>query len=325
MAFNLDLKDKKILFELDKDSSLSLQKIAKKVGLSKEVVFHRINHLINEKVILKFHTVPASYRLGLTAYKIYLRLSNISKQEFDELVDYLIKNNDVFWIGTCKGRWDLIFGIWAKSIEDFFIVHDKILDKFSKYIQDKELSISRENLQYNRRWFYYDTLDPLEFNFGEKEEKVKLDEKDQKILQILTDNSRIKITDISEKIKLNPKVIAYRIREMEKKGIIKGYKTLLNSSIIGFCTCKAFIFFKNINEIRKKEFLDYCKKLPNSINIVITFAPWDLEIMFETKTYEEYFKIMDDVKEKFKDIIKLYDSILISSEPKQRFISHQHS
>ena len=129
----LDLKDKKILFELDKDSNASFSEIAKKVRLSKEVVFHRINRLVEKKIILKFHTVPASYRFGLTAYKVYLRLSDISKENWDTLVNYLIKNKKVFWIGTCKGRWDLIFGIWAKTIEDFFTIHDQILDKFNKY------------------------------------------------------------------------------------------------------------------------------------------------------------------------------------------------
>lgn len=320
MAIKLDLKDKKILFELDKNSRASLPEIAKKVRLSKEVVFHRINRLVDEEVILKFHTVPASYRFGITAYKIYLRLSNISKESFDEFIDYLIKNKEVFWIGTCKGRWDLMFGIWARTIEDFFMIHDKILDKFSKYIQDKELSISRENLQYNRRWFFYDTLDPVEFNFGEKEEKVELDGKDRQILDLLTDNSRMKLVDISGRLRLSPKVVAYRVKEMEKKGIIKGYKLLLNPSLMGFCTCKAFVYFKNINEEKKKEFIEHCKRLPNMINIVVTFAPWDLEMMFETKTYEEYFEIMDDVKERFKGIIKIYDSVLISSEPKQRFL-----
>ena len=320
MSQNINLKDKKILFELDKNSSASYSEIAKKVRLSKEVVFHRINKLVDEKIILKFHTVPASYRLGLTAYKVYLRLSDISKENLKTLVNYLIKNKKVFWIGTCKGRWDLIFGVWAKTIEEFFTIHDQILDKFSKYIQDKELSISRESFQYNRRWFYHDTLDPIEFNFGEKESKVQLDEKNQEILNILTDNSRTKLIEVSKKIKLNPKMVAYRIKRMKKEGIIKGYKVLLNPSLMGFSTCKAFVFFKNINEAKKKEFIEYCKRLPNTINIVITFAPWDLEIMFETKTYEDYFKIMDNVKEKFKDIIKIYDSVLISSEPKQKFL-----
>ena len=45
----LDLKDKKILFELDKNSRIPLSKLAKKIRLSKEVVFHRLNNLIKKE------------------------------------------------------------------------------------------------------------------------------------------------------------------------------------------------------------------------------------------------------------------------------------
>jgi len=325
MAIKLDLKDKKILFELDKNSRASLPEIAKKVGLSKEVVFHRINRLKNENVILKFLAVPATYRLGLTGYKVYLRLNNTSKENLDSFVKYLKKEKSVYWTSICKGRWDFIFGIWAKDIHEFFIVYNKMLDKFSKYIQEKELSITVENIQYNRKWFHSDNSNRMEFTFGENEEKAEIDEKDQKILDILVDNSRTKSIDIAEKLKISPKVVSYRIKELEKKGIIKGYKVLLNSNVMGFNTYKAFVFFKNIDEERKKEFINYCKNLPNIINIVVTFASWDMEIMFETKKDEEYYKIMDDIKEKFSDIINFYESVLISSEPKHKYLINTKS
>ena len=205
------------------------------------------------------------------------------------------------------------------NMEDFFIIHDKVLEKFSKYIQEKELSISRESLQYNRRWIYKDNSPIEEFNFGEKEEKINLDKDDKKILDELVNDSRKKIVELSEKTKISVDMITYRIKKMEQQGIIKGYKCLWNASKLGFTTCKAFVFFKDITEERKKEFINYCKNIDNSVNIVITFAAWDLEIMFETKDYEEYFRIMDDVKEKFNDVIKFYESVLITSEPKQVF------
>ena len=244
----------------------------------------------------------------------------MSKKKFDELVNYLLKNKDIFWVGVTKGRWDLMFGVWAKNIEEFFSIHDVVLDKFSKYIQDKELSISRENIQYNRRWLYDDKSEIAEFNFGEKEDKTDLDEIDKKILDVLANNSREKIIDISEKTKLSVDSVSYRIKKMQKEDIIRGYKCLWNASKLGFTTCKAFVFFKNITEGRKKEFIDYCKGIDNSVNIVITFAPWDLEIMFETKDYESYFEIMDKVKDKFNDVVKYYDSVLITGEPKQVFV-----
>jgi DNA-binding Lrp family transcriptional regulator len=319
IRMELDLKDKKLLFELDKNSRATLTELAKKLKTSKEVIHYRINHLLEDKIILQLHTVPSTYRFGMTAYKIYLRLQDISEEKYKELINYLLKNKDVFWIGTTKGRWDLIFGIWAENIEDFFKIHDHILEKFSKYLQEKELSVGRESLQFNRRWMYSDNSPIVEFNFGEKEEKVKLTNEDKIILDEMVLNSRIKIVDLSGKVKLTPEAISYRIKNMEKDGIIKGYKCLLNPHKLGFVTCKAFVFFKNITEARKKEFLDYCKNIKNSVNIVITFAPWDLEIMFETASYEEYFTIMDDIKEKFKDIVRYYDSVLITSEPKQVF------
>jgi DNA-binding Lrp family transcriptional regulator len=315
----LNLKDKKLLYELDKNSRASLTELAKKLKTSKEVIHYRLNRLIDDKIILRFHTVPCTYRLGLTAYKVYLRLHDISREKTDELIDYLINNKDVFWVGISRGRWDLMFGIWAKDVEDFFIIHDKILDKFSKYIQEKELSMSRETYQYNRRWIYHDNSPVLEFNFGEKEPKIELDKEDKTILDELVNNSREKIINISAKTKLSEDVVAYRIRKMEKERVIRGYKCLWNASKLGFVTCKAFVFFKNITEEKKKEFVNYFKNILNSVNIVVTFAPWDLELELETENYESYFRMMDDIKDKFTDIIKYYDSVLITSEAKQVF------
>ena len=74
--FKLDLKDKKLLFELDKNSRTSLSDLAKKLKTSKEVVYYRLNKLIDEKIILRFHTITPLYKFGLTAYKVYLRLSD---------------------------------------------------------------------------------------------------------------------------------------------------------------------------------------------------------------------------------------------------------
>jgi len=319
-SFNLDLRDKKLLFELDKNSRANLSELAKKLKTSKEVVHYRLKKLVDEKVILRFHTITPLYRFGLTAYKVYLRLSDCSKENLDKLIDYLLNNKDVFWFGTCNGRWDLIFGTTSKSLEEFMVIQDKIMHKFGDFIQEKELSISRENLQYNRRWMYQDNSPLVEFNFGEKETRVDLGEKDRKILDSIIPDSRKSIVDISKETKLSIDVVRYRLKAMEKEKIIGGYKCLLNPHKLGFVTCKAFVFFKNITEEKKKEFIDYVKNLKNTINIITTFAAWDLEIMFETKSYEEYFEIMEEVKNKFKNIIRFYDSILVTSEPKQLFL-----
>jgi len=324
MKQEIDIKDKKILFELDKNSRVSFAELAKKTRLSKEVVFHRINNLVNKGIILRFQTVISTYALGYQSYKIYFKLQNLTKEAKFQIQDFFMQNNMVYWIGNCQGRWDLIVAIWVKNIQELGRFEDEVLNKFSSYIQEKEVSISRKSMQFNRRWFYYDKIEPVETSFGEDLEKIKLDETDLEILRHLANNARIKIIDLANKINVSITVIRYRLKQLEKNGIILGYKCALNSKLFGYETCKAFISFKNITEEKRKQLISYCKINPNIINIVQTIGPWDIEIELEVKNFEEYYKIINDIQEKYTDIIKSYDSVLFSSEPKQNFIPNSY-
>jgi Lrp/AsnC family transcriptional regulator, leucine-responsive regulatory protein len=316
----LDIRDRKILFELDKNSRMSLTNLAKKLKTSKEVIFHRINNLKERNILLQCHAILGNYRFGLMLYKIYLKFSNVSSKEEIEILDYLKSNQHVMYLANSRGRWDLMIGIWAPNLENFYSVNNEIINKLSKYIQDRGVSISMKTTQFNRRYLYSDGSEPCEFDFGENKPQVKIDKEDRKILDILTQNSRTKLTQIASQTGISTDMVRYRIKKLENEKIITGYKCLFNSEKLGFVTCKSFIFFENINEIRKKEFLNYCKTLPNVINLVDTFAAWDLEIMFEIESFEEFYKIMDKLKNKFKDIIKFYEGMLIYQEPKQIFI-----
>lgn len=41
---------------------------------------------------------------------------------------------------------------------------------------------------------------------------------------------------------------------------------------------------------------------------------------FETKDDKEYYKIMEDIKEKFNDIVSSYDSTIILEEPRHKYL-----
>jgi DNA-binding Lrp family transcriptional regulator len=320
----LDLKDKKILFELDKNSRIGLPELSKTVRLSKETVFYRINSLLKRNLILRFQTVISTYRLGYQSYKIYFKLQNLTKEARDKMQEFFIKNDLVYWVGNCQGRWDLIVAYWAKNIADFGKFEDEILNKFSNYIQEKTVSISRKSIQYNRRWFYGEKTEPVDTSFGEELPEIKLDKVDFEILKYLANNSRIKIIELAKKLGVSITVIRYRLKQLEKNKVIIGYKLALNSKLLGYETCKAFIHFKDITEEKRESFINYCKMLPNIINAVSTIGSWDIELEVEVKNFEEYYALMNSIQEKFSDIMKSYESILLSSEPKQSFMPGAH-
>ena len=63
-----------ILSELDMDARQPISAIAKKVGLSKEVVNYRIKQLEKKKVIREYYTVLNITKLGLIFCRLFMRL-----------------------------------------------------------------------------------------------------------------------------------------------------------------------------------------------------------------------------------------------------------
>ena len=50
----IDLKDRKLIYELQQDSRQSFKSIGKKIGMSSELVKYRIKRLIDNKIIQNY-------------------------------------------------------------------------------------------------------------------------------------------------------------------------------------------------------------------------------------------------------------------------------
>ena len=60
----------------------------------------------------------------------------------------------------------------------------------------------------------------------------ELDDVDKKIIQALTDNARMPVSDLSRLVNLSRNAVTHRIQRLEKSNIIKGYQVILSLSLI---------------------------------------------------------------------------------------------
>ena len=103
----LDVKDRKILYELDLDSRQSFSQLGKKVGLHKDVVAYRVKKLQEKGIIKIFYTETNGYKLGYSQVKFYFTYQNITPKIKQEIIDYLVKkypflNNKTYRIAVNK-------------------------------------------------------------------------------------------------------------------------------------------------------------------------------------------------------------------------------
>src|SRR3989338_3561257 len=91
----LSIKDRKILRELFTNARTPFSIIAKRVGLSKEVVHYRVKKLLERNILLGFNTVVNVQKLGWQIYFVNIRLRNIDNAIEEEIIKVIVDHPNI--------------------------------------------------------------------------------------------------------------------------------------------------------------------------------------------------------------------------------------
>lgn len=299
----LDLLDRKIINALNQNVRASYSEIAKKVRSSKEVVNYRIKRLVDEGIIKEFVTI---FGLGYWAYKTLIQLEKISAEEEKEIIKYLVDHPNINWVTPCSGNWDLVIAIMAKDPAHFDKILREIVGKVGKYLQDYKISTSIGSKTFGHTYILGSVKEDKTVS---KKIVLDFDGKDKKIAQILRNNARAKLTEISAKTKIPVDTVKYRIKKMEEHGIIKRYRLILNPSKLGYNRYEIFIRCVNLTDPVISKFKEYAKQNPNIEFFCKCVGSWDIEFTVHFKTNGDLRNFVLDVKKEFGEYIKNFESI----------------
>jgi DNA-binding Lrp family transcriptional regulator len=130
-----------------------------------------------------------------------------------------------------------------------------------------------------------------------------LDQKDRKILAILTVNARATYAQIGKKTRLHKDTVAYRIKQLEKEGIISGYSTFFDLSRLNRRVCKLYVKFRGLSEDEHKNLLSKLKADKAVGWIVEGNGSWDMIIGIQTQKIEEFYKFKLSFEHEFNEKI----------------------
>jgi len=313
----IDLKDKKILYELDKDARQSYSKIGKKVGLSKNSVSYRIDNLIKEGVIKQFRTVINSGKLGYFSFRLYLNLSNITLQKEQEIIDFLGKKEIVTWLASMDGKYNLGALILTKDINEMHELWNELLKKYINYIKERLVVMVINSTYFSRAYLIESSKNEYEMTTITPIDNMKLDKKDIEIINNLTGNARMPIVELSAKLKITPKTAISRIKELEKNKIISLYRITIDKDKIGYKKFRIGFILSKITEDKLKDFNSYIRYHPNIIYREEVLGGDDCEIELEVENISHLRKIIEEMRNKFGDMIQDYRIYHIYQEHKK--------
>ncbi|MFH1358554.1 MAG: Lrp/AsnC family transcriptional regulator [archaeon] len=152
-------------------------------------------------------------------------------------------------------------------------------------------------------------------------EKVKLDNKDKKILEQLQINAKQSISDLAKKTKLPRDVVKYRIKKLEKNKVIRFYHALLNPSKLGY-PLYAYTTFAllNIKPDDEEKFINFLKRHPKIIYIAKFSGRWDFCIGICAKDYKDLDETIREIRKNFIKIIKDFEVAPVIQEYKYDYM-----
>lgn len=143
--------------------------------------------------------------------------------------------------------------------------------------------------------------------------KIKLDEIDHQILDMLIDNTRIPFTDIAKKLLISAGTVHVRVKKMEEAGIIRGSSLTLDYKKLGF----SFIAYVGVylnNTSQTKFVLERINEIPYVTVAHITTGKFNIFCKIRASSTEhakEVIFMLDDIEGVYRTetMISLEESI----------------
>ncbi|MEM2902507.1 MAG: Lrp/AsnC family transcriptional regulator [Candidatus Bathyarchaeia archaeon] len=125
------------------------------------------------------------------------------------------------------------------------------------------------------------------------EKKLKLDEIDRKILNLLQEDARRSFKDMAQRAGVSEATVFVRVRKLVKNGVIKAFKAILDPAIVGKGTL-AFIMVK-ANPSEYTNVLQKLKDMRDVYEIYDVTGPNYAILKVRTESPERLAELIDQV------------------------------
>jgi DNA-binding Lrp family transcriptional regulator len=286
-----------ILRELLVDGRQTDSEIAKKIGLTKEIVMKNYNKMEQMGIIIGA-TIHINYKSF--GYKAVAHiLINVDPQQADQLIEYLQKTPEVFSVYSrgIKGCVDVVTIL--KTLEQLNEFKDAIKSHFSVLEMktaiwtdvkemNENLTIISDNIKCVGEVINYQMKTQKKSN----PQTMVIDQTDQKIADKLSENGRVPMESLSRELGISYDTAKRKYEKLKKNGVLK--VTIQISPIkIGYQALCVF-FAVTANE-ESPSIIDKISRIPDVISIMKTTGDYDLQIWAMVKDIAQLLSIQEEL------------------------------
>jgi DNA-binding Lrp family transcriptional regulator len=126
---------------------------------------------------------------------------------------------------------------------------------------------------------------------------VNLDEKDRAILRLVVRDPRMQVADIAREVGVQRDTVMYRIKRLEKRGLIMKYHTILDPLALGLGVfMMVLIKLHPVSKIDLESFLAKLKDHPNVTHVSRLVGKYDYFLQIAAQDIVAFDAVLDCIK-----------------------------
>ena len=293
---------RKLLYEISENADESMNKVAKKLRHSREVLDYRMKKLQKDGIVTGFQARINLSNFIYGGYIFLIQSSALDIKSEEKIIQKLKSNNKIQYIGKIGGEYDFIIGFTVKKLGELSETIDEINSAFGKKKSSQTLLTTVKEIKDSFKTIFSKVDEPNDIvSMPSIDEKIKIDEIDKKILISLGKNANIPSWRISDKVKISDVAVRKRIENLVKKKIILGFRTMVDLTKLNYQPY--FIMIKMNSTNNKKymgEFLKRNKDITYSVKVA---GRYDLILTVSVRDNKELKDFIYNFKSKFSNTI----------------------
>ncbi len=318
----LSIKDRKILKELFDNARTPFSIIAKRVGLSKEVVNYRVKKLIERGILIRFNAVIDVNRLGWQIYFINIRLRNIDGVIEEEIIKVMTNHPNIAQVLKCIGNYDLILKVFVKDYVEVNNLIKNIEIKFKTHIGSYTIDYVEQEFPIPLPFLYEPFKIKEYIGIPKKDTKpVPVSSTDLKILKALSHNARLPTAEIAKELNISRELARHHLKKLEQNKIISKYRPSAwsGSKSIGYSWYLIMLNLDEMDENTHKKLQFYIINNPNMTYYYKSIGQHDVQFEIRLKTSDELNQILMDIRRILKNELKSHELSIILKEYKYTY------
>lgn len=215
----IDGFDKVLLDLLSLNSRMSLSKLAKHLNRSKSFVTYRLK-MLNDSYIENLYPLLDISRLGFMPFDVYIKI-NMTEEEESEFIKDVSEKTNVFFVERLIGDFSIHFSFFERDVHSSKEYIQKILGPFTDKLAQVYINPVSKFIKTNNCFFK--PASNIHSVLFDNNSFYDISPKELNILQILNENTRISIANISKKTNLSREYIKKAIAHLEDIKVIANY------------------------------------------------------------------------------------------------------